>query len=230
MKRRELELLSKSKGIHLLEHLEVTNKEDKEDSDIMLSNSLQKKKVEPEEKPKKPAKYIEYAPRIFYMIRTMDNISSDALQESFDIERNSKAIFKAGESQGKSGSFFFFTYDKRFLIKTMTKKEYKTMIKLLPKYYAHFKKNPDSVIARILGLYSLKLPEVDKIHFFLMENVIQTVDDNKLLGIFDLKGSKISREVIKAEILPSETQKDVNLQKILDSTIDPNHAVFLYVY
>ena len=39
--------------------------------------------------------------------------------ESFTPAFNNKAVFKAGESQGKSGSFFFFSHDRKFIIKTM---------------------------------------------------------------------------------------------------------------
>jgi hypothetical protein len=32
-------------------------------------------------------------------------------------------VFKAGEGAGRSGSFFFFSHDKKFIIKTMTNQE-----------------------------------------------------------------------------------------------------------
>jgi len=37
-----------------------------------------------------------------------------------EIDANVKKIHGAGEGLGKSGSFFFFSHDNRFLIKTMT--------------------------------------------------------------------------------------------------------------
>jgi hypothetical protein len=39
--------------------------------------------------------------------------------ESLDINKNREMIFKAGEGSGKSGSFFFFSKDNKFLIKTL---------------------------------------------------------------------------------------------------------------
>jgi len=33
---------------------------------------------------------------------------------------NRDMIFKAGEGAGKSGSFFFFSHDQKFVVKTMT--------------------------------------------------------------------------------------------------------------
>jgi hypothetical protein len=43
-------------------------------------------------------------------------------------------VFKAGQGAGASGSFFFFSHDRRFLIKTMTSGELKLFLKLLPDY------------------------------------------------------------------------------------------------
>ena len=43
----------------------------------------------------------------------------ECIIQSLDIESNRNAIFKAGESAGQSGSFFFFSHDNRFIIKTL---------------------------------------------------------------------------------------------------------------
>lgn len=42
---------------------------------------------------------------------------------SLDADLNRSRVFKAGEASGKSGSFFFFSHDKNFIIKTMTEDE-----------------------------------------------------------------------------------------------------------
>jgi hypothetical protein len=48
---------------------------------------------------------------------------------------NKNQVFKAGESKGKSGSFFFFSHDRKFIIKTMFQEELDLMIlSFLPKY------------------------------------------------------------------------------------------------
>ena len=39
--------------------------------------------------------------------------------KSLDNVSNRKMIFKAGEGAGASGSFFFFSYDNKFIIKTL---------------------------------------------------------------------------------------------------------------
>ncbi len=65
----------------------------------------------------------EYAPSIFAAIRKMDGITTNMIQKSLHTELNRLQVFKAKESAGKSGSFFFFSYDKKFLLKTMNENE-----------------------------------------------------------------------------------------------------------
>jgi 1-phosphatidylinositol-4-phosphate 5-kinase len=79
----------------------------------------------------------EYAPAIFSAIRDMDNVTDAQIQNSLNTELNRTQVFKAKESAGKSGSFFFFSYDKKFLIKTMNNKELKVFLNALSSYIFH---------------------------------------------------------------------------------------------
>lgn len=74
----------------------------------------------------------EYAPAIFEAIRRMDNITVEMIQQSLNTEKNRQQVFKAKESAGKSGSFFFFSFDKKFLLKTMNDGEMEVFVKCLP--------------------------------------------------------------------------------------------------
>jgi hypothetical protein len=56
---------------------------------------------------------------VFHDLRELDGIEDKQIQASLAPAKNNKAVFKAGESQGKSGSFFFFSHDRKFIIKTM---------------------------------------------------------------------------------------------------------------
>jgi len=40
-------------------------------------------------------------------------------------------------SNAKSGNFFFFSHDGKYMIKTMTKEESKFLRRILPHYYVH---------------------------------------------------------------------------------------------
>lgn len=82
----------------------------------------------------------------------------ESIINSLDIERNRSAVFKAGESAGASGSFFFFSHDNRFIIKTMNSDDkYKLEELLESDYCPYLINNPDSLLARIYGMFSLKL-------------------------------------------------------------------------
>jgi 1-phosphatidylinositol-4-phosphate 5-kinase len=86
----------------------------------------------------------------------MNNISVENLMQSLDVKKNIKMIFKAGESAGKSGSFFFFSHDHKFVIKTLKGNEKQLLINILDDYIEHFKKNDNkSLMARIFGIFEI---------------------------------------------------------------------------
>ena len=82
-------------------------------------------------------------------------------------------MFKAGEGAGRSGSFFFFSHDRKFIIKTMTKGELDLFLKLLPRVSDHFKKVPKSLLSKIFGVFTVKMSRVDPVHIMLMENTMR---------------------------------------------------------
>jgi hypothetical protein len=50
----------------------------------------------------------------------MDGITKHSIAKSLDMALNRRMVFKAGEGGGASGSFFFFSHDNKFLIKTLS--------------------------------------------------------------------------------------------------------------
>ena len=66
---------------------------------------------------------IEWAPAVFHAIKNMDGITPEMIEHSLSTDANAKQLFKAKESAGKSGSFMFSSFDRRFLIKTMNTSE-----------------------------------------------------------------------------------------------------------
>ena len=59
-------------------------------------------------------------------------------------------------STGKSGSFFYYTNDGKFMLKTIRKDEFKLMKSILRTYYDHLTDyNQDSLISRIFGLHKV---------------------------------------------------------------------------
>jgi len=141
----------------------------------------------------------------------MDGIDNSIVKQSLSPKFNRDMVFKAGESQGKSGSFFFFPHDKNFIIKTMSSTDYSTFVKIFPKYHEHVQKHPKSLLARIYGVYTVKMEETEPVNLILMGNTKQSNDHN-LEHVFDLKGSMVNRDVKNAHKLrPTATLKDKNL-------------------
>ena len=60
------------------------------------------------------------------------------------------------DSSGKSGSLFYYTHDKRYMMKTIPEREFESLQDALPSYYAMIKKNPKSLICRFYGLHKVQ--------------------------------------------------------------------------
>ena len=99
-------------------------------------------------------------------------------------------VFKAGESAGKSGSFFFFSHDNKFLIKTMQGNEKKIMLQMLDDYVLHIKSTKNrSLIARIYGIYKIKSNYFTDLDVLVMQNTSNVFNNQNNRLTFDLKGS-----------------------------------------
>ena len=69
---------------------------------------------------------------------------------------------------GKSGSFFFFTEDKQFIIKTMSKKEKNILMDLLPNMVKYLIDNGGkSLISRNYGIFRIKCKGMSSIYLML---------------------------------------------------------------
>ena len=89
------------------------------------------------------------------------------------MEQNRDCIFRSGEGAGKSGSFFFFSYDNKFLIKTATDGEKKLLTALLDPLADHIQdlKN-ESLLARIYGLFTISSNVFASVSIILMQNTV----------------------------------------------------------
>jgi 1-phosphatidylinositol-4-phosphate 5-kinase len=73
-------------------------------------------------------------------------------------------------------------------------------------YVEHIKNNPNSLLSKILGIFTVEAERFSKVHIMLMENTVRLKDPKKLRAVFDLKGSTVDRLVTKR----NTTLKDVN--------------------
>ena len=66
-----------------------------------------------------------------------------------------------------------------------------------------------SLIAKIIGVFTVKSGKMGAVHIMLMENALRFRNANKIKYIFDLKGSKVDRKV-KGITKNTTTLKDIN--------------------
>jgi len=141
----------------------------------------------------------------------------EILHASLSPKFNRDMVFKAGMGAGRSGSFFFFSHDRKFIIKTMTESELKLFLRILPQIASHHQKVPNSLLAKIFGVFTVKMSHVDAVHIMLMENTLRLKEAKSLKYIFDLKGSLVDRKV-KGATTTTTTLKDVNFLMAAERT------------
>mmetsp|Transcript_991 Transcript_991/g.1185 ORF Transcript_991/g.1185 Transcript_991/m.1185 type:complete len:331 (+) Transcript_991:750-1742(+) len=175
---------------------------------------------------------VEYAPDVFAHLRELDNISTNELKNKLgpDVAENIARIKKAGEGMGKSGSFFFSCYDDSLLIKTMPEDDFTAFMKLLPHYFEHVNTYRKSLLARIYGIYQVKLEGMNPVFLILMGSVKQ-IGDQYVKRVYDLKGSTVKREVFHVNdegkkeadgedyFKATDILKDLNLKKLMEKEI-----------
>ena len=126
----------------------------------------------------------------------LDGISSEDIMHSLSVELNRNQAFKAGQGAGASGSFFFFSYDHRFIIKTMTNSEKNNLLEMLDDLILHYKAgNNSSLIARIYGVFRVQTNSFKPFNFMIMQNTCEFDSYENPRITFDLKGSTINRKI-----------------------------------
>ena len=71
---------------------------------------------------------------------------------------NKSQFFTSGLGEGKSGSFFFNTWDNKFIIKTTRRQEKDIILNMIDDLIFHFKirTNNKSLLSRIYGVFTIK--------------------------------------------------------------------------
>ncbi|KAH3765001.1 phosphatidylinositol-4-phosphate 5-kinase [Pelomyxa schiedti] len=148
---------------------------------------------------------------IFKALRELSGITNSNFLESFNFTGPSK---KTGlyelRSPGKSGSFFYGTTDMRFILKTINEEEQHTLTAGLHDYFCHLNSNPNSLLVRFYGLFSIHHDNL-VMRFIVMENIFPP---QKYLvhQRFDIKGSTVGREASVADLQASTpVLKDLDL-------------------
>ena len=159
-------------------------------------------------------KFKDYSPVVFAYLRRLYGVN----EFDFLLSVCGNANFIEFISNAKSGQFFFYSSDGRYMIKTMTNAESKFLRQILPEYFKHCCENPNTMITRFFGMYRVKLYHLRRnVKFVIMNSVYYT--DKNLQTFYDLKGSSIGRDAKPRQAV----LKDNDLRRSL-----PENAIALH--
>ena len=152
-------------------------------------------------------KFKDYCPEVFRELRALFGLDP----ADYLVSLTSKYILSELNSPGKSGSFFYYSRDYKYIIKTVHHSEHIHLRKHLHEYYNHVKSNPDTLICQFYGLHRVKMPisfnnqiKHRKIYFLVMNNLFPP--HLEIHTTYDLKGSTWGRFT-----QVDDTRKDVDV-------------------
>ncbi|XP_019497768.1 PREDICTED: phosphatidylinositol 4-phosphate 5-kinase-like protein 1 [Hipposideros armiger] len=96
-------------------------------------------------------------------------------------------------STSKSKASFFLSQDQRFFLKTQRRREVQALLTHLPRYMQHLQRHPHSLLARLLGVHSLRVARGKKKYFIIMQSVFYPA--GRISERYDIKGCEVSRWV-----------------------------------
>lgn len=136
--------------------------------------------------------FYDYAPALFHQVRQSMGIQAMEYCQSFRDYEDGAAGMKERFSEGKSGSFMYFTFDRRYIVKTIPPCEVDCMMEILPEYAAHVAASNGSLL-HYYGCHSIRLPKRRaRVYFIVMKNFLQDPQVPRVRSImrstFDLKG------------------------------------------
>jgi len=136
-------------------------------------------------------KFKDYAPRVFKHLRERFGVNADEYRQSL----GGFYDFIEFQSNSRSGQFFFFSHDGRFMIKTQTREESSFLRRIIPHYFRYVVDNPGTFIPRFYGLHRIKMSHIgNETHFTVMHSVFDSsVFEDLAIAKFDLKGSWVGR-------------------------------------
>lgn len=135
-------------------------------------------------------KFKVYAPLVFARIRSLFGVEKQTFLHSICGKFN----FYEFASNARSGQFFFYSHDGRYMIKTLTYAESKFLREILPHYYRHLTRFPSTFLTHFYGMYRVCMPNArnQRLHFIIMRSVFHT--EKKIDRVWDLKGSRTGRK------------------------------------
>ena len=140
-------------------------------------------------------RFRDYSPLVFRQIRERFGV----MTQEYLLSLTSEYVLVEMFTNSKSGSFFFYSADYRFILKTCTKREAAFLMAALPHYHSHLIAHRYTLLCRFFGLHRVHLPTGlgKKVYFVVMGNVLPI--DKSVHERYDLKGSTRGRITTEAE-------------------------------
>ncbi|XP_056439986.1 phosphatidylinositol 5-phosphate 4-kinase type-2 alpha isoform X1 [Gadus chalcogrammus] len=140
-------------------------------------------------------KFKEYCPLVFRNLRERFGIDDQDFQNSL-----TRSAPLNSESQGRSGARFHTSYDKRYVIKTITGEDVAEMHNILKKYHQFIVEcHGNTLLPQFLGMYRLTV-DGDETYMIVTRNVFS--HRLSVYKKYDLKGSTVAREASDKEKQP----------------------------
>ncbi|XP_041793421.1 phosphatidylinositol 4-phosphate 5-kinase-like protein 1 isoform X2 [Chelmon rostratus] len=128
-----------------------------------------------------------YAASVFAKLRR----SLDITEEEYMNSLCSGSCYLQFVSNSKSKADFFVTNDKRFFLKTQSRREVTFLLSNLQAYMDHLEKYPHSLLVRFLGVHRIVIPNEIKKYFIVMQSVFYP--DERINIRYDIKGCEVGR-------------------------------------
>uniref|UniRef100_A0A8I5N581 Phosphatidylinositol 5-phosphate 4-kinase type-2 alpha n=1 Tax=Papio anubis TaxID=9555 RepID=A0A8I5N581_PAPAN len=137
-------------------------------------------------------KFKEYCPMVFRNLRERFGIDDQDFQNSL-----TRSAPLPNDSQARSGARFHTSYDKRYIIKTITSEDVAEMHNILKKYHQYIVEcHGITLLPQFLGMYRLNVDGVE-IYVIVTRNVFS--HRLSVYRKYDLKGSTVAREASDKE-------------------------------
>ncbi|XP_054466065.1 phosphatidylinositol 4-phosphate 5-kinase-like protein 1 [Anoplopoma fimbria] len=128
-----------------------------------------------------------FAASVFAKLRRSLDITEEEYMTSLCSEDN----YLQFVSNSKSKADFFLTNNKRFFLKTQSKREVRFLLSNLQVYMDHLEKYPHSLMVRFLGVHRIVIPNQLKKYFIVMQSVFYP--DERINIRYDIKGCEVGR-------------------------------------
>lgn len=142
----------------------------------------------------------DFAPYVFDDIRRLLGVSREDYKKSVGPEGILGSLLlgylnsmRELGAQGGSGALFYLTPDGNYFVKTIKKVEFDIAIKTLKQYHEHLKRNINSLIYKVTGLYTIKTFVGGKQRILYIVITKNIFSDLKVDKVYDLKGSTHGR-------------------------------------